>query len=253
MTRAIAVRPTIAVTLNYREAPDACRLLKRPHRHIQSGSLGSPSRASLSSKERVPPKAKVPLNTCSIIVSVTKLLPVPALTIESMSSGSIPALAPMTYPSQAVTRFAARSRLFTSFITWAWPGRSPITKTVLPMRSCQGFTAATASGAPAASSVRFPAWALAGPPVTGELTAGDVACCQKFGDAFDGLYRLCVVDADAALADLHYCDVADYAVGCNTSAGWTPDADGVVRAAYTDFLPVAEVERIEPNGKKSPM
>ena len=27
-------------------------------------------------------------------------------------------------------------------------------------------------------------------------------------------------DLDAALADLHYCDVADYAVGCNTSAGW---------------------------------
>ena len=28
-------------------------------------------------------------------------------------------------------------------------------------------------------------------------------------------------DLDAALADLHYRDVADYAVGCNTSAGWT--------------------------------
>jgi hypothetical protein len=54
-------------------------------------------------------------------------------------------------------------------------------------------------------------------------------------------------DLDAALADLHYCDVADYAVGCNTSAGWTPDEDAVVRAAHTDFLPVAEVERVEPN------
>ncbi|WFU56823.1 DISARM system helicase DrmA [Bradyrhizobium pachyrhizi] len=54
-------------------------------------------------------------------------------------------------------------------------------------------------------------------------------------------------DLDAALADLHYCDVADYAVGCNTSAGWEPDEDGVVRAAYTDFLPAAEVERVEPN------
>jgi hypothetical protein len=48
-------------------------------------------------------------------------------------------------------------------------------------------------------------------------------------------------DLDAALADLHYCDVADYAVGCNTSAGWGPDDDGVVRAAHTDFLPAAEV------------
>jgi hypothetical protein len=54
-------------------------------------------------------------------------------------------------------------------------------------------------------------------------------------------------DLDAALADLHYCDVAEYAVGCNTSAGWLPDEDGVVRAAYTDFLPAAEVERVEPN------
>ena len=54
-------------------------------------------------------------------------------------------------------------------------------------------------------------------------------------------------DLDAALADLHYCDVADYAVGCNTSAGWAPDEDGVVRAAHTDFLPAAEVERVEPN------
>jgi hypothetical protein len=54
-------------------------------------------------------------------------------------------------------------------------------------------------------------------------------------------------DPDAALADLHYRDVADYAVGCNTSAGWQPDDDGVVRAAHSDFLPAAEVERVEPN------
>ena len=44
-------------------------------------------------------------------------------------------------------------------------------------------------------------------------------------------------DPDAALADLHYADVAEYAIGCNASAGWTADADGVVRTAYTDFLP----------------
>ena len=54
-------------------------------------------------------------------------------------------------------------------------------------------------------------------------------------------------DLDAALADLHYCDVAEYAVGCNTSAAWAPDEDGIVRAAHTDFLPAAEVERVEPN------
>lgn len=54
-------------------------------------------------------------------------------------------------------------------------------------------------------------------------------------------------DPDAATADLHYRDVAEYAVGNATSAGWTPDEDGVVRAAHTDFLPAAEVERVEPN------
>ena len=56
-------------------------------------------------------------------------------------------------------------------------------------------------------------------------------------------------DADAALADLHYRDVEEYGVGRNVSAGWAPDADGVVRAAHTDCLPTAEVERVEPNEK----
>ena len=54
-------------------------------------------------------------------------------------------------------------------------------------------------------------------------------------------------DLDAALADLHYRDVCEYAVGVNTSAGWRADPDGVVRAAATDYLPAAEVERVEPN------
>ncbi|MBB2780288.1 UNVERIFIED_ORG: hypothetical protein GGE55_001670 [Rhizobium esperanzae] len=54
-------------------------------------------------------------------------------------------------------------------------------------------------------------------------------------------------DPDAATADLHYRDVTELAVGNATSAGWAPDDDNVVRAAYTDFLPMAEVERVEPN------
>ena len=41
--------------------------------------------------------------------------------------------------------------------------------------------------------------------------------------------------------------VAEYAIGCNASAGWAADQDGVVRSAFTDFLPSAEVERVEPN------
>jgi hypothetical protein len=56
-------------------------------------------------------------------------------------------------------------------------------------------------------------------------------------------------DPDAATSDLHYRDVAEYAVGNATSASWAPDEDGVVRAAQTDFLPMAEVERVEPNEK----
>ncbi len=56
-------------------------------------------------------------------------------------------------------------------------------------------------------------------------------------------------DPDAALADLHYASVAEYAIGCNASAGWTADPDGVVRTAFTDFFPTAEVERVEPNEK----
>lgn len=55
-------------------------------------------------------------------------------------------------------------------------------------------------------------------------------------------------DPDAATADLHFRDVAEYAVGVNASAGWDrPGGDGHVYAARTDFLPSAEVERIEPN------
>lgn len=56
-------------------------------------------------------------------------------------------------------------------------------------------------------------------------------------------------DPDAAMADLHYRDVAEFAVGNATSAGWVPDEEGVVRAAHTEFLPSAEVERVEPNEK----
>ena len=54
-------------------------------------------------------------------------------------------------------------------------------------------------------------------------------------------------DPDAAIADLHYGDVAEYAIGRGTSAGWEADQDGIVRTAFTDHLPQAEVERVEPN------
>jgi hypothetical protein len=54
-------------------------------------------------------------------------------------------------------------------------------------------------------------------------------------------------DIDEAIADLHYRDVCEFAVGVNTSADWKTDPDGIVREAATDYLPTAEVERVEPN------
>lgn len=54
-------------------------------------------------------------------------------------------------------------------------------------------------------------------------------------------------DPDAATADLHHRDVVEYAVGNATSVGWVADEDSEVRVVQTDFLPMAEVERVEPN------
>lgn len=55
-------------------------------------------------------------------------------------------------------------------------------------------------------------------------------------------------DEDLRIADLHYRDEVEYAVGRNTSAGWdVPDGAGNVHRAWTDPLPTAEVERVAPN------
>ncbi|WP_372397141.1 DISARM system helicase DrmA [Azospirillum sp. HJ39] len=60
-------------------------------------------------------------------------------------------------------------------------------------------------------------------------------------------------DDDLRVADLHYRDVEEYAVGRNTAATWVssparPDgAQHVVRQVHTDPLPLAEVERVAPN------
>ena len=54
-------------------------------------------------------------------------------------------------------------------------------------------------------------------------------------------------DTDRRVADLHYRDVAEYAVGRSSSAAWAADPDGIVRRAWTDPLPTAEVERVAPN------
>jgi hypothetical protein len=54
-------------------------------------------------------------------------------------------------------------------------------------------------------------------------------------------------DPDLRIADLHYADTCEYAVGRNTSAGWMHDADGQVRAVWTEPLPTGEVERVAAN------
>ena len=52
-------------------------------------------------------------------------------------------------------------------------------------------------------------------------------------------------DFDRRLADLHYRDVVEYAVGHTISADWEKAA--AVCRAWTDPLPVSEVERVAPN------
>jgi hypothetical protein len=56
-------------------------------------------------------------------------------------------------------------------------------------------------------------------------------------------------DWDLRIADLHYCDLREWAVGRNAAAGWDgpDDVAGGVKRVWTDPLPSAEVERVAPN------
>ena len=54
-------------------------------------------------------------------------------------------------------------------------------------------------------------------------------------------------DIDLRIADLHYRDVKEYAVGRNCAAAWEEIDGGKVCRVYTDPMPVAEVERVAPN------
>ncbi len=56
-------------------------------------------------------------------------------------------------------------------------------------------------------------------------------------------------DFDLRVADLHYRDVCEWAVGRNAAAGWDAGEDqaGRVTRVWTDPLPQAEVERVAPN------
>jgi hypothetical protein len=56
-------------------------------------------------------------------------------------------------------------------------------------------------------------------------------------------------DLDLQLADLHYRDICEYAVGRGSAAGWSAEeeATGHVTRVWTEPLPQAEVERVAPN------
>jgi hypothetical protein len=56
-------------------------------------------------------------------------------------------------------------------------------------------------------------------------------------------------DLDQRVADLHYRDVCDWAVGRNAAAAWDAEEErrGCVTCVWTDPLPLAEVERVAPN------
>ena len=76
----------------------------------------------------------------------------------------------------------------------------------------------------------------------------EVRCPTGFHPRCD-LSGYASADTDSAVADLHFRDVAEYAVGRGTSSGWRTDTDGKVRTVFTDHLPTAPVERVEPNEK----
>ena len=76
----------------------------------------------------------------------------------------------------------------------------------------------------------------------------ELACGQGFRPRRD-LSGYHAADWDLRIADLHYRDVCEWAVGRNAAAGWdtAEDPAGTVTRVWTDPLPTAEVERVAPN------
>lgn len=73
--------------------------------------------------------------------------------------------------------------------------------------------------------------------------------CERGFCARRDLSGVNVPDSDRRVADLHYRDVCDYAVGRNAAAGWDTNIEPPhhVMHVWTDPLPTAEVERVAPN------
>jgi hypothetical protein len=76
----------------------------------------------------------------------------------------------------------------------------------------------------------------------------ELVCESGFRPRYD-LSGYQAADWDLRIADLHYRDVCEWAVGRNAAAGWdsAEESAGVVSRVWTDPLPRAEVERVAPN------
>jgi hypothetical protein len=76
----------------------------------------------------------------------------------------------------------------------------------------------------------------------------ELACPQGFRPRRD-ISAYLSDDFDLRVADLHYRDVCEYAVGRNSAAAWSADEEAAGRVArvWTDPLPQAQVERIAAN------
>jgi hypothetical protein len=79
----------------------------------------------------------------------------------------------------------------------------------------------------------------------------ELSCESGFHPRYD-LSSYHSEDPDLRLADLHYRDACEYAVGRNTSGGWQEKSDGSgvrlpVTHVWTDPLPTEQVEKVAPN------
>lgn len=61
-----------------------------------------------------------------------------------------------------------------------------------------------------------------------------------------GMFAHADSEWDNEVADLHYRDVFEYAVGHGVSAAGSRDCDGACQEVRTEWVPTAEVERVEP-------
>ena len=78
--------------------------------------------------------------------------------------------------------------------------------------------------------------------------------CDRGFIARRDLSGMRTLDDDLRIADLHYRDVEEYAVGRNVAADWGRDEEavGLVTKVWTDPLPLAAVPRVKANDRMDP-